>query len=54
MAPSRSTPQMMQVTRAAFQTGWAWINRPLTPRATPPSELSYKKFSAAATCKFRW
>jgi len=41
MAPSRSTLRMMQVTRAAFQTGWARINRPLTPRATPPSILFY-------------
>jgi len=37
MAPSRSTPRMMQVTEAAFQAKCAWRHRPRTPRATPPS-----------------
>ena len=41
MAPSRSTPRIMPVTEAAFQAECACSHRPRTPRATPPSGVTY-------------
>jgi len=55
MAPSRSTPQMMQVTRAAFQAVANLNEQATDPKSHTLVRNSYTRFaSLPLPAKFRW